>query len=177
MWHSVSLGACVLSHFSHVWLFATPWTVVCQTPLSVGILRARILQWVAMPSSRIFLTQELNLCLLGLLHWQAGSSPLAPPGKLLNKSTQSFLSQTPHYKPLVTVPGLTLSEGYYKDYVKIQSFPRGASGKEPNCQERRLKHGFDPWFRKIPSRRVWQPTPVLLLAESHGQGSLAGYSP
>ena len=81
MWHSVSLGACVLSHFSHVWLFATPWTVVCQTPLSVGILRARILQWVAMPSSRIFLTQELNLCLLGLLHWQAGTLPWISPGK------------------------------------------------------------------------------------------------
>jgi len=29
----------------------------------------------------IFLTQGLNLCLLGLLHWQVGSLPLAPPGK------------------------------------------------------------------------------------------------
>ena len=28
----------------------------------------------------IFLTQELNPCLLSLLHWQAGSLPLAPPG-------------------------------------------------------------------------------------------------
>ena len=31
---------------------ATPWTVVCQAPLSVGILQARILECVAMPSSR-----------------------------------------------------------------------------------------------------------------------------
>ena len=30
---------------------------------------------------------------------------------------------------------------------------------------------------KIPSRRAWQPTPVFLPAESHGQRSLAGYSP
>ena len=30
----------------------TPWTVVYQTPLSMGILQARILEWVAMPSSR-----------------------------------------------------------------------------------------------------------------------------
>ena len=29
----------------------------------------------------IFLTQGLSLCLLGLLHWQTGSLPLAPPGK------------------------------------------------------------------------------------------------
>ena len=31
---------------------ATPWTIACQAPLSVGILQARILEWVAMPSSR-----------------------------------------------------------------------------------------------------------------------------
>ena len=37
--------------------------------------------------------------------------------------------------------------------------------------------GFDPWVRKIPWRRAWQPTPVFLPAESHGQGSLAGHGP
>ena len=34
-----------------------------------------------------------------------------------------------------------------------------------------------PGLGKIPWRRVWQPTPVFLLRESHGQRSLAGYSP
>ena len=29
---------------------ATPWTVDCQAPLSTGILQARILEWVAIPS-------------------------------------------------------------------------------------------------------------------------------
>ena len=37
----------------------------------------------------IFLNQGSNLCLLGLLHWQAGSLPLAPPGKVKVKVTQS----------------------------------------------------------------------------------------
>ena len=37
--------------------------------------------------------------------------------------------------------------------------------------------GFNPWIRKIPWRREWQPTPVFLAGESHGQRSLAGYSP
>ena len=37
--------------------------------------------------------------------------------------------------------------------------------------------GFDPWVGKIPWRRAWQPTPVFLPGESHGQGSLVGYSP
>ena len=42
----------VLSHFSCGLFFATPWTVAHQAPLSVGILQARTLEWVAMPSSR-----------------------------------------------------------------------------------------------------------------------------
>jgi len=36
---------------------------------------------------------------------------------------------------------------------------------------------FDSWVGKIPRRREWQPTPVFLPGESHGQRSLAGYSP
>ena len=37
--------------------------------------------------------------------------------------------------------------------------------------------GFNLWAGKIPWRRKWQPTPVFLHGESHGQRSLAGYSP
>ena len=47
-----SVRACVLSRFSRVRLFATPRTIADQAPLSMGILQARILQWVATPSSR-----------------------------------------------------------------------------------------------------------------------------
>ena len=36
---------------------------------------------------------------------------------------------------------------------------------------------FDPWVRKIPWRRKWQPTPVFLPGKSHGQRNLKGYSP
>ena len=36
---------------------------------------------------------------------------------------------------------------------------------------------FDPWVRKIPWRRAWQPTLVFLPGEFHGQRSLVGYSP
>ena len=39
------------------------------------------------------------------------------------------------------------------------------------------RHAFDPWVRKNPWRREWLPTPVFLPKESHGQRSLAGYSP
>ena len=58
------------------------------------------------------------------------------------------------------------------------SFPGGASSKETACQGRR--HGrcrFDPWVRKIPWSRKWQPTLVFLPGKFQGPKSLAGYSP
>ena len=61
LWHS-AFFTIQLSHpymttgktiaLTHVQLFATPWSVACQASLSMGILQARILEWVAMPSSR-----------------------------------------------------------------------------------------------------------------------------
>ena len=50
--------------------------------------------------------------------------------------------------------------------------------KRIHLQCRRCRrHGFDPWVRKISWKRKWQPTPVFLPGESHGQRSLTGYSP
>ena len=59
-----------------------------------------------------------------------------------------------------------------------QGLPWWLIGKEPAChclQCRRCR--FDPWVRKIPWRRKWQPTPVFLPGEFHGQWGLTGYSP
>ena len=41
------LHSCVLSHFSHVWLFATQWTTTCQTSLSMGFSRQEY--WSGLP--------------------------------------------------------------------------------------------------------------------------------
>ena len=63
------------------------------------------------------------------------------------------------------------------DHWRYTCFPGGTSDKEPACQCRRCKrHGFDLQVRKIPWRREWQPTPVVLPGESHRQRSLVGYS-
>ena len=60
--------------------------------------------------------------------------------------------------------------------MEYTGFPGGASGKEPICQFRRQKKsGFDPWVGKIPWRRAWQPPPVFMPGESHGQRRLVGY--
>ena len=58
-------------------------------------------------------------------------------------------------------------------YLKIE-YPRWLSGKE-SAFRRHRSLWLDPWVGKIPWRRAWQPTPVFLPTESHGQ--VAGYSP
>ena len=57
------------------------------------ILHARILEWVAVPSSssRVSPIKESNLHLLHLLHWQAGSLPLMPPEKLIICITRKII--------------------------------------------------------------------------------------
>ena len=57
--------------------------------------------------------------------------------------------------------------------------PRCAVVKNlPVCQCRRCwRRTFNPWVRKIPWRRKWQTTPVLLPGKLHGERSLGGYRP
>ena len=56
----------------------------------------------------------------------------------------------------------------------IKWAPWWLSGEESACQCRRWE--FDPWVRKSPWRRKWQPTPGFLPGKSHGQRRLAGSS-
>ena len=71
----------MLSRFSRVQLFATLWTVACQAPLSMGFYRQEY--WSGLPCSSLADlpdpgVEPTSLC---LLHWQACSLPLVPPGK------------------------------------------------------------------------------------------------
>ena len=59
---------------SSVWPFVTPWNVALQAPLSMGILQAKIVEWVVMPFSR-----ESSQPRFPALH--ADSLPSEPPGK------------------------------------------------------------------------------------------------
>jgi len=69
----------VPSRFSCGQLFATLWTVTCQAPPSMGFSRREY--WIGCHFLQgIFWTQGLNLSFFSLLHWQAGSLPLIPPG-------------------------------------------------------------------------------------------------
>ena len=72
------MHACLVSH---VQLFAVPWTVARQAPLSMGFPRQKYWSRLHFLIEGIFPTQGLNWCLLGLLHWQEDSLPLVLPGK------------------------------------------------------------------------------------------------
>ena len=58
----------------------------------------------------------------------------------------------------------------FQFYQSESGLPKGHSDKESACQCRR--RGLEPWVRKIP-RRLWQPTPVFLPGEFHGQARRA----
>ena len=76
---------CMLSDSSHVQLFATLLDSSPPGSSVHGVLEARILESVAMPSlyQGIIWTHGWNLNLLHPRHWQSGSLPWAPPEKPL----------------------------------------------------------------------------------------------
>ena len=84
----VSAVVCYASSLSCVQFFVTLSTVARQVPLSMGILQARILEWVAMPFQGIFPTrgssQPRSLSL------QVDSLPSEPPGKPKNTGMSSL---------------------------------------------------------------------------------------
>ena len=61
--------------------------------------------------------------------------------------------------------------------VMVLDFPDVSVVKNPPANAGGSGDGFDPCVGKIPWRRKWQPIPVFLPEESHGQRSLVGYSP
>ena len=86
--------ACELSRFSHVWLFAIPWTIACQAPLWSSPGRNTGVGCLVLLED-IFPTQGSNSSPLCLLHWQACSLPLAPLGKPSARLTQLQIPAQP----------------------------------------------------------------------------------
>ena len=131
-----------------------PWTIWNSPGESTGVDSHFLLQ-------RIFLNQGLNP---GLLHCRWILYHLSHRG-------------SPHFSYLF--------KGSVSKYSHIlehwgpwRGFPNSTSGKEPACLcKRHNRLRFQPWVRKIPWRRAWQPTPIFLPGEFHGLGSLVGYSP
>ena len=128
----------VLSRFSCVWLFATPWTIACQAPLSVSFSRQEYWSgWPCPPPGGLPNPEIEPLC---ILHWQAG---------YLFTITATWEDRCVCVCVCIFVCVCMC--------IYLWGFPGAASGKEPSCHCRRYKRpGFNPWVRKIPWRRPLQ---------------------
>ena len=133
------------SHFSHVQLFVTLWIIACQAPLSMGILQARILEWVAMPSSRGTTPPRDQTRVSHFLYWQAGL-PLPPPGKPAVKVCEPLIQAVTYEKPrrvcgwviLVLIGSLTEELCFCTPDTQVQrvwlsvKLPQGHPNPNPN---------------------------------------------
>ena len=101
-----SVPLCVLSHFSHILLFVTLWTVAHQSPLSMGFSSST--HWSGLPclSPGIFLSQGSNPCLLCLLNWLIGSLRLVPAGKPI--VSESIAKWKEHFRAQILAQILVL---------------------------------------------------------------------
>ena len=112
-------------------------------------------------------------------HEDSETQPSASQGERLQE--QESLKEPLAFKTARNTFLLFLSRSLWEfDRVALRwGFSGGASGQESACQRRSLKRCGSglPWVGKIFWRRAWQPTPVFLPGESHGQRSLTGYSP
>ena len=73
----------LLIFLSHVQFFVTPWTVACQAPVSIEFPGNNTGVGCLFLLQGIFPIQQLNPCLLHLLHSQADSLPLCHQGIIL----------------------------------------------------------------------------------------------
>ena len=116
---------------------------------------------------------------MGSLHTSPGEQPRSPQlekARTSNKEpVQPKTNQSVNiiFKRMGMSPGRNQLETNCVPHATDLKASQGVSGKESACQCRRCR--FDPWFRKIPWRRKWQPAPVFLPGKSHGQRSLVGY--
>ena len=106
------------------------------------------------------------------------------PWTVAHQAPQSMgFSRQEYWSGLPCPPPEDLPDPGIETIFQVQNrvpmhFPGSTSGKEPTCQCRRHKRcSFSSRVGENPWRRAWQPTPVFLPGESHGQRSLADCSP
>ena len=88
------------------------------------------------------------------------------------KSVQSNPSHTrPHLRSRGGRPKLS-----YLYYTGLTGFPDGSVVKNPPAMQEMQETSVHSWAGKSHWRRAWQPNPVSSPGESHGQGSLVGYT-
>ena len=94
IWHGTR-WACMISRLKLGLTLCNPMNYSPAGSSVQGILQTRILKWVTMPSSRDLPDSGIKPELVHLLHWQAGSLPLVPPGKPMEQGVEHLESTQP----------------------------------------------------------------------------------
>ena len=150
---------------SRVRLFVTPWIAAYQVSLSITNSRSspKLMSIESvMPSSHLILCRPLLLL------------PSVPPSIRVFSNESTLLMRWPKYwsfsfsiSPSKEIPGLI---SFRMDWLASQYTPFQL--RDFKCQL-----CFSPSLFLFKWKLTWQPTPVFLPGEFHGQRSLAGYSP
>ena len=115
-------------------------------------------------------------CLLN--HTPHCQSLAAPAGWVSRVPLSLSLGVAPGSRELMAWARFRRWSNTYAGCYSPSGILRWLSPKESTCQCRgRRRFRFDSCVGKIPWRRKWQPTSVFLPGKSHGQRSMAGYSP
>ena len=109
-------ACCMLSHFSHVRLFATLWTVAHQALLSMGFSRQEYWSGLLCPPPGDLPHPGIeSASIKSNLHWQASSLPLAPPGEAQTPNDNTYTKPEDY-----VVDRLPNSNLVRTDYQEIQ---------------------------------------------------------
>ena len=156
--------ACVLSSFCRVQLCATLWTVAPQTPLPVGILHAKILEWVAcpppgdIPDPGIESVSLISPALAGRFFFFF--LPLVPPGSPSSNPHQRIVHPCPscmdvsHPPPVLSSATTTLSPAFLTLLMNPAPRQPGSSGSK--LPDKAAKNQ-GPWplpYIRFPTNRL-----------------------
>ena len=133
----------MLSHFSHVQLFVTLWTVAHQAPLSMVFSSKNTGVGCHLLLQGIFPTQGSNQSLLRLLHWRVGSLPLVPPGKPYNNI---FLSK---YWGINRLFCCCYCCRNWRDYPKFHMKVWRPQNSQNNLEKEHSWRTHTPWFQNF----------------------------
>ena len=104
---------------------------------------------------------------------QGNPQPPAPPPITVGRPPGHSLSVNLPWEVAACLPPRTRAD-FKTPCRQTRAFLVAQLVKNPPAM---LQPQFDSWVGKIRWKKTRQPTPVFLPGESHGQRSLAGYSP
>ena len=141
---------CVLSRFSHIQVFAAPWTVARQPPLSAGFSRQESCSGLPFPSPGN--VADPGRSPISNISWQAGSLPRAPSGK-------SLVVQTFHPQDLRSVPPCPKSAWFLEPATFWSRQREEGSQATAATRLQALCPSSDPdaQLRPAPRRESFQP--------------------